>query len=59
MPTGWSTTCRSSPGQTFRLAVIVVDEKQLIVATIANTADFADFSPTVDAVIATLTFPVS
>ena len=46
-----------TPAQTFRLAVVVVNGQQLIVATIANTTNFAAFSPAADAVVATLTFP--
>jgi len=45
------------PRQTFRLAVIAVDGQQLIVATIANTADFAAFTLAADAVVTTFTFP--
>jgi len=43
--------------QTFRLAVVVVDGRQLIVATIASSADYADFAAAADAVVASLAFP--
>lgn len=42
---------------TFRLAVIVVDGQQLIIATIANTSDYPAFVVEADAVIETIVFP--
>jgi hypothetical protein len=44
------------PRERFRLAVISVDGQQLIVATIANTADFGAFSAAADMIIDTVDF---
>jgi hypothetical protein len=43
--------------QAFRLAVVTVDGRQLLVATVANSSDFAAFSAEADAVLASVVFP--
>jgi len=45
------------PRQRFRLAVIVVDGQQVLIASLANTTDFDTFVPLADGIISTFQFP--
>ena len=45
------------PRQRFRLAVVAVDGRQVLVGTLANASDFEEFVGVADPIIATIEFP--